>query len=594
MDYIFDWARDVYRKNIMDQIVALAADTTTTLAADTDLMTVVGNQYRDVSIDFRESTDDEAVPIETGPYSPQLLQFFDQTRPTHACIRDARFMVHEVVGIDITKDNFEDYLSCISKDASRERRYARKLQQSLSPEHAWYVSAGTIDAIEYLWTGKDREHEDFRSHEDHFVVNFVITSQIERTELPGTEDDKHKISWQQVHTLYFVAISEDVIDMINEKSVSHADKQLLPAARNVDNIRTGFIQPGHKVDKSVALPFFEKIRNASVRECLASAVTSNQTMTSHDRTGALRSSLGRPRLRVAPTSYMTTELPKAVYALLKVGRTQLEAPFLRTSSFWHEQKPTDTVLLSWLDQGQVIPESEQVLFVYAVKETRRIPVVRDCTHCIFVIDPVLLTSQLSAEATVHKVMPATSAWRLGQGRQALPFAEAIGKARSSRRKHERVRPYIRDPRTSNVMPCEFADFVERLRESWDTLDSENASDRSDCSAAVIDRLIHLGEVIGEDEEQVGENAQPLIEALMPYGFRTLIPYLRALTRNNGYVKDAKGIIVIDDDDDNDHQSPPKRRHVLDARSTLVENPPGGLSMRSYITIDDEEEDTRSL
>lgn len=628
MDYIFDWARDVYRKNTMDQILALAANTTTTLAADTDLLTVVGRQHRHVSLDFHEDPQERLDPAEKAYEVSQLLQIFDVDRPTRACIRDARFMVHEVVGIDITQENFETYLRFLSKDVSQEPEYARKLQRALRIDHAWRMSAETLDAIEYLWTGKDREHQDFRNPDDQFIVNFAITSRIERTELALDRRNEHDIDWQQCHTLSFVVVAVDVVDLVNEKAALRAGKPILQLTREING--------------NVALALFKNIRQASVRRCLTSAITSAQVMTSNDL-----SNLNIPCFKEAPTGYTSIELPQAAYHSLKIGRAEPEASFLRTSSLWHEQNVVGEAGSGWPHQEKPIDTRERIVFAYAVKGAKKELVAREYSHCVFLIDPIGLHSELLEDAASNPFIPdrcpAPNVWCIGKGHRLQSSVKAKGKAKlTSPDKHSGKRDQIHS-QSSELTPRDFDWFVERLGAEWSQMSWFMRRTEDGYHVAGLESFVQRIKAIRGEDDGDHLSVKLYIAIGMSYGLRPIIKHLRALTNKKNLSEHchsskvnsaacptttettnstpsrlpaqrssmaipeippfqgvsrkvdsapetpAKRVIVIDDEDDG-QPGPSKRPRQHQPSSNEGEVAASSPSMRSYITIEDEDED----
>ncbi|KPI36824.1 uncharacterized protein AB675_11844 [Cyphellophora attinorum] len=87
LDYIFDWARDVYRKEITNCLLSLAAHATASLAAETDVFSTLGNL-----VDIGQMQDFDAEPVDQRPQPfdvPDLYKAFDTNT---LAIRDARYI----------------------------------------------------------------------------------------------------------------------------------------------------------------------------------------------------------------------------------------------------------------------------------------------------------------------------------------------------------------------------------------------------------------------------------------------------------------------------------------------------------------------
>jgi hypothetical protein len=80
-----------------------------------------------------------------------LLEFFDTDV---MAVREAKYMQHNVSGIQVTADTVEDMLSSIP-DEEASQNLARDLPRSVLSSLACIITAETLNAIESLWTERD-------------------------------------------------------------------------------------------------------------------------------------------------------------------------------------------------------------------------------------------------------------------------------------------------------------------------------------------------------------------------------------------------------------------------------------------------------
>lgn len=121
IDYIFDWARDCYRKEVISSLLSLAVNATNSLIADSDVYSTT-----DDFLEFNQEQDQDT-PVaadDDGHFGPQhLLQFFD----TPDCaIRDARYMYRSFCALYITSDNLDKLLKSASSKREAQQN-ARRL-----------------------------------------------------------------------------------------------------------------------------------------------------------------------------------------------------------------------------------------------------------------------------------------------------------------------------------------------------------------------------------------------------------------------------------------------------------------------------------
>ncbi|KAF9760877.1 hypothetical protein IL306_004086 [Fusarium sp. DS 682] len=162
IDYIADWARDIYREGIARSLYKLTESDSASLARDADIFSLAGNVR-----DWAYSTPDTSEVGVSQPFHDPLRQF-DCDR---GLFRDATFVHSKFMGLIITEENVEQFLHIgATNDATR------KLAASLlaSIEDFIRVRGRLLNEIEVMWTDTDRGLSNMSSPEEVFYT--VVTS----------------------------------------------------------------------------------------------------------------------------------------------------------------------------------------------------------------------------------------------------------------------------------------------------------------------------------------------------------------------------------------------------------------------------------
>ncbi|KIW91594.1 uncharacterized protein Z519_07561 [Cladophialophora bantiana CBS 173.52] len=338
IDYIFDWARDVYRRDIISGLLSLATNASHSLVADTD----VGSLHNDfppfVDVDIDEPTIGNDIE-QIEPFAvPHLLRFFDHE---NLAFRDARYMTYKVWALHVTLENLDQFLSKMDT-TEKAKQLARQLWRSVRGQGTWSVTADCLNAVEKLWTGQDRESHTFQNPEQRFLASFAVDSYFTDG---GNRGMVRLDLWNQVHTLTYVAIAQDALQALRERT------KFNPRSLHLDIADCPMIPTECVVD------LFKSVRFSSVRQCFAAAIARSRL-----------SSGSRPRSQgdlysfpACPTRHglvryftpiLTTpqysgsaspaELLKRIYKLLKIGMAEPSESFLRVSqqSVKHETEVT--------------------------------------------------------------------------------------------------------------------------------------------------------------------------------------------------------------------------------------------------------------
>lgn len=305
MDYIFDWARDVYRATIICELRNLAANDTVSLAMDSDIFSL--QDHTNFGIHFGQthviSEDEEDHPTKQTMLSmtnaQDDLRTFDSS---YGVLRDARYIRSRFMALHITEDNLSFLLNSMeTPDEAQE--VARRIVQCL--KDSWRVSSQALDVIENIWTDEDRTN--WESPKREFHVTVTLSAYL-------------SLDWEQTRELCCLAVSEGAV------------KELLQFAKLKDN--QPCVPPDNPwITTDVFVGVFTEYLTMGVKQNLLAAVSraSVSTKLITDLTKPMANNSQAPEM--LPDSYtVARELVCSIYNLHKIGRNEPSSSILRISS----------------------------------------------------------------------------------------------------------------------------------------------------------------------------------------------------------------------------------------------------------------------
>lgn len=346
MDYIFDWARGVYRDAILSELAALVADITPSLADDSEMASIT---YGIPSL-LSEETNGE------NPRSP----FFDETREISGCIpgfdrnefwvvRDARCFVSRFFGLVITKDDVEPMMACWNAP-SMSKKQARQLHPVL--KYSWRLTEETIKAAEHKWTGKNRESSHvFGSGETFYAIITVCAY--------------HSQSWERVLELSCLAVSENAV----------GEFQRIADWKNGTRFDFG---SAPFVTEEILCAFLHSTRQGSTKSALWAAL--NRSCISSSRACLVEKDNAIPIDSIAETAQTQLSDPNTpvmawndkgevrdvvvnYYQRYKIGRKEPTDPFIRSSHRMEQQSDVAEVSI-WDSKYMRILENKETAVAY--------------------------------------------------------------------------------------------------------------------------------------------------------------------------------------------------------------------------------------
>jgi hypothetical protein len=320
IDYIFDWARDMYRESIIRSLRALAVSDSGSLAYhDSDIFsTAAKERVRFWSV----PNEDHATRGEAEHESAAIRDALRSFDTKSGVIRDIRYIQTRFLGLYVTQGNLDAFLRSASTEQESKALALSLLTYLLE---GWRVKGETLDALEFDWTGKDRGRD--QSHQD---ATFLVVAAVAAYLSPD---------WEQTRELSYLAVEEGAL----EDLLNHAGRRLAG---------------GHELSD---LPFVDKdafsdillvLRRQSAgsnllacisRVCLSTAILSTKEEDEHR--GALSvisvetSDEGfkfRSDTVLKVDTATKRDFVRALYDQHKVGRNEPFCPFLRGSSVLDE------------------------------------------------------------------------------------------------------------------------------------------------------------------------------------------------------------------------------------------------------------------
>lgn len=210
VDYIVDWARDVYRENIITDLRSLASgdnDAASTFYPDTDIFSTAEINTQDAS-----SLNQDHAPTE---YNSNQRDFAACDSMFHA-VRHGSFVESRFRCVLITRDNVRTMLHLA------QRRMTQMLCSAVLSEmkSCLLLQYEAIEAIEAYWTGTSRSSPKVLKPDDQFFAVVGCSYSISP-------------SWYLVRELHVFAIAEDAWEAFAAFSSLRSDLVARPTVSEV-------------------------------------------------------------------------------------------------------------------------------------------------------------------------------------------------------------------------------------------------------------------------------------------------------------------------------------------------------------------------
>lgn len=234
VDYVFDWARDIYRPAVLCDLNLLShrvgkKDTAST-TTDSDIISMRASLPR---------------------WSTQPLPCQDLVAPEafaldspNGVVRDASLIMTRLSGLYITRDNIAIILALLP-GVGQAQAFVNSMIEALSQD-SLLLTRETLNALEHKWTGKTTYNRSHHELDHEYIVQINITTYLDTW-------------WRQVRELSFLAVSEDAINVLAENPESLPT--LAQARKNA-----------HPMSQETLEKVSDKLQNLSIEEGLLEAM----------------------------------------------------------------------------------------------------------------------------------------------------------------------------------------------------------------------------------------------------------------------------------------------------------------------------------
>lgn len=197
VDYIVDWARDIYREGVIQGLMkATGLDSRSLVHQDSDILSTVGFVPRWILDQQNRVESGRAAGQERALIEDDALRSFDTAQ---GVIRDIRYIRSRFVGFHLTRDNVGDFFSMMGSEQAQ--IYAGYLIAMIdSPQVFCRVKGETLTALESDWTGKDRGLE-CQDQEATFAVCATVAAYL-------TPD------WEQTREFSYLAVDVGIMPQL--------------------------------------------------------------------------------------------------------------------------------------------------------------------------------------------------------------------------------------------------------------------------------------------------------------------------------------------------------------------------------------------
>jgi hypothetical protein len=318
VDYVFEWARDIYREDILNKLRIVASgqnDCASMIHPDTDIFSTLTSIHPTMSDEDNRSTQDSY---------HQGLKVFEAQDSKWGIIRHATFVESQYRCFFVTRDNVTTMLQS-NQDQARKilaRQIITKLQ-----EVPLSISWACLSMIEEEWTGRSRMPRSHHLDRIKFYASVTYASFL----LPN---------WRQVRELTVIAVAEDAFE------------HLVTASMYSRPPRPPFV--GNDCETEVLKDIITRLHAGDTRHTLLAAI----------KRICLRVNGQGSQIRLVASNAIPRDIVHYIYSKFKKGELEPEEPFLHTSSSF-DQIHLSTSSLKPFDFGDLNVSSDGCVLVYA-------------------------------------------------------------------------------------------------------------------------------------------------------------------------------------------------------------------------------------
>ncbi|KAK4235994.1 hypothetical protein C8A03DRAFT_36126 [Achaetomium macrosporum] len=304
VDYLSDWARDVYRAAVIRELRVLAAPDTevATVFTDTDIFST-----RHVVPDIDTATSDAPGTADNPSYY-ELQAAFKRLDTACGVVRHAAPIQSRFLALFLTQDNIQTFIDSTSNHIRQ--FFIRQIIRQFS-SHTVVLTPDEISSIEREWTGHSRLRAPFHLQDARFFTVYIVAYSL----LP---------SWDQARDLCLIAVQEEAFGVL-----------LTQSKLKIGNLQPLPMQPASPVMVDIAL-----LKNQSIeRNLLACIERTCGFVERYTRQRIDDQTPGRTGCEFERCSGVIWLLLGYIYKFHKKGDLEPDLPFLRISAVTEIQRP---------------------------------------------------------------------------------------------------------------------------------------------------------------------------------------------------------------------------------------------------------------
>lgn len=384
VDYVFDWARDIYREDILKKLRLLASgdnDAASVLYSDTDIFSTRYVDQPEVHSPGAGNEDYQAYVSAQNRFVAYDTEF--------GVVRHATFVESRYCCVFATRDNVRTMLQ--STRRTRTQKFCCVILEQMSD--AILLDQSVIEAMEERWTGTVRMTPAVLASKTKFYTIISCTNYL-------------SASWHQVRELYVIAIADDAWDAVvggSNLKPKRGKTQRPPLSEGADVNdlleKIDRLQAGTPGDTLLAC-----ITRRAIKLRLVPDFSFCESINSPTEASADRSSPTRTVIHPDASDGVLRDIVHDMYISLKKGSLEPQESFLRLSKRFNKQHllPQNKEPLY---PGSTSPETLQVSDDSCVLVHSRChphdPEKSPSDICLYLVngDPITPTEQEIAERT---------------------------------------------------------------------------------------------------------------------------------------------------------------------------------------------------
>lgn len=321
VDYVFEWARDIYREDILSKLRIVASgqnDCASVIHPDTDILSTLTSMHPSMSDEDHRGTQDSY---------HQGLKNFEALDSKWGIIRHATFVESQYRCFFVTRDNVTTMLQSTQDQARKilARQIITKLQ-----EVPLSISWACLSMIEKEWTGRSRMPRSHHLDQIKFYASVTYASFL----LPN---------WAQVRELTVIAVAEDAFEHLVTASMYSRER-----------VSSQPPLVGNECKIEVLKNMIAKLHAGNTRHTLFAAI----------RRICLRVDGQGSQIRLVASNAIPRDIVHYIYNHFKKGQFEPQEPFLHTSSSFDQIHLSNSSLQPF-DFGNLNVSSDGCVLVYA-------------------------------------------------------------------------------------------------------------------------------------------------------------------------------------------------------------------------------------